>query len=250
VRVIAGVAFEYAGAASARNFSHENWAPFGLPTSKSVQFTRAATVNLTDVLITDQLQLRNSRAPNLTSENDALHRLALHVTKPGDELLDELLTAALRICDAGTAGVSAFDAADPRIVRWIAIVGRLAQLTGGSAPLDSSPCGVTIAAEEPQLFSRPGEHFAPQAPISQPVYEALVVPILTPTEIYGAIWIVSHSEKHGFDMEDVRVMTSLAAFAALACRTLGIPSRVRRTRAGTSDSPMRKSSELSRDRNG
>jgi hypothetical protein len=164
-------------------------------------------------------------------------------------LLDELLTAALRICEAGTAGVSAFDVADPRIVRWIAIVGRLAQLTGGSAPLDASPCGITIAAEEPQLFSRPTEHFAPPTPLSLPVYEVLVVPILTPTEIYGAIWIVSHSEKHGFDMEDVRIMTSLAAFAALACRTLGIPSRGRRTRVGAPALTTQQSAESSRRRN-
>ncbi len=116
------------------------------------------TVNLTNVLITDQLQLRNSRAPNLTSENDALHRLALHVTKPGDQLLEELLTTALRICEAGTAGVSAFDVRDPHIVRWITIVGRLALLTGGTAPLAASACGFTIAAEKPQLFSRPTEY--------------------------------------------------------------------------------------------
>jgi hypothetical protein len=48
----------------------------------------------------------------------------------------------------------------------------------------------------------------------------LVLPIKGRERDPGTIWVVTHTSKSEFDMEDVRVMTSLAGFAEFACHRL------------------------------
>jgi GAF domain-containing protein len=72
-----------------------------------------------------------------------------------------------------------------------------------------------MARGEPQLFDRPGRIFPELAAAN--IVEGLVIPIQTDAECFGTIWIVTHARSNAFDMEDVRVMRSLAAFSAMAC---------------------------------
>jgi hypothetical protein len=182
-----------------------------------VKLTEAAQCELGDVLLTPELKRRVSRAPNLTDENRGLHRMALVATQPVREILDELLRIAVQLCEADTAGISLVERTpgEEERFRWVAMAGKLAHAVGGWTPLDASPCGVTMARREPQLFDRPGRVFPALAEAN--IVEGLVIPIEAAAECFGTIWIVTHSRANAFDMEDVRVMRSLAAFSGMAC---------------------------------
>jgi GAF domain-containing protein len=175
-----------------------------------------AIARLSEVLITDALRARTSRAPNLTSENHALHQMARNATQPPSQLMVALARMALELCEADSSGISLLerDQGEERF-RWVAMAGKLADAVGGWTPREASPCGVTLARGAPQFFDRPGRIF-PQLATAN-IVEGLVIPIATDEEAFGTIWIVTHSRSHGFDMEDVRIMESLSRFSALAC---------------------------------
>ena len=176
-----------------------------------------ATCRLEEIVITPELKRRPARASSLTRENEALHKLARSLTDPPDELIGNLLRVALDLCEADSAGLSMIEeTATGQVFRWTAIVGKWKPYVGGSLPRHASPCGLTVDAGAPQLFRSPERYFnyvdSPQPAIA----EALVVPIFVGKAIPGTIWIVAHSDKMQFDMEDVRLLESLGAFAAHA----------------------------------
>ena len=176
---------------------------------------------LSAVLKTSSLRRRVMRAPNLTVENEALHRLSQGLLRPPLEQLNDLLECALVLCNAGSAGISLLEEKDgTTFFRWVALAGRYKDFAGGTTPRYESPCGVTLDSGQPQLFDEPGKHFACFEKADPPIIEGLVLPIKGVESDPGTIWIVTHARKVEFDMEDVRVMTSLAGFAAFACAQL------------------------------
>jgi GAF domain-containing protein len=189
------------------------------------QLQRAIT--LRDVLVTDKLAQRSSRAPNLTSENRSLHNLALSLVNPPMQVLRQLLESALELCDAGSAGISLLETSPEgnQVFRWIALAGQYAAYVGGCAPRDSSPCGATLERNAPQLFSYPARLFTYLNEAQPEIVEGLVVPFGADGKHLGTIWIVSHSTKVELDREDVRIMISLASFAAAAVRILQLESK-------------------------
>jgi hypothetical protein len=176
---------------------------------------------LTDVLITDLLKRRVARAPTLTAQNDAFCQLSQGLLAPPLQQLQTLLETALRLCNAGTAGISLLERDNGHtFFRWVALAGRYAGFVGGTTPRDASPCGVTTDLGSPQLFREPGRHFACLEKADPPIIEGLVLPIQGIEASPGTIWIVSHTPKVEFDMEDVHVMTCLAGFSAFPCHQL------------------------------
>lgn len=178
--------------------------------------------SLSDVLFTEELNQRDTRAPSLTEQNAAFHQLARSLTLPPQAVLSRLLHCALRICGAGTAGISALEEIEGERVqfRWINLEGALKHYVGGTTPRDHSPCGVTLDRGTPQLFKEPGRFFEYLATAEPPIREGLVVPIFSDDLALGSIWVVGHHPKVIFDMEDARVMESLAGFAGFALRML------------------------------
>jgi hypothetical protein len=190
---------------------------------------------LAEILISGDLKGRTQRPPSYANENDALHRLVRCLPRPPLDILNELLAIGNELCGSGTAGISFLEtqADGVQVFRWIALSGKLSQHLGGCTPRNHSPCGVTVDAGQPQLFYDPGRYFEYFREIDTPMFEALVLPITTGAGVsLGAIWIVSHSKDVRFDMEDVRIMTSLAAVAAFACM------RVLREKAGEGRGPV------------
>ncbi|MFN7140980.1 MAG: GAF domain-containing protein [Limisphaerales bacterium] len=181
---------------------------------------------LKDVLITDQLERRCFRAPNLTAENQAMHDLAQHLSDPAPKSLKRLLQTGMQLCEAGTAGISLLETnpEQGQIFRWIALAGKLEMHVGGWTPRDHSPCGVTLDQCEPQLFSWPERYFEYFAGVQPPIVEGLVVPFFDGEVPWGTIWIVSHNEKTSFDIEDVRLLRSLSGFTSAILRLMGYTS--------------------------
>lgn len=183
---------------------------------------------LQDILITSKLSSRRRRA-DPEGENAALRTLARVMAEKPEELIDTLLSVALKLCDAGSAGLSVLDSA-AQVFRWTNLAGALSNFIGGTTPRDFSPCGVTMDRNSPQLFLYPGRRFQYFKKVEQVLAEALVLPVRLENEIPATIWIVSHDPRVHFDSEDVRIMTTLADFTANALRVLGSRDQERRER--------------------
>lgn len=169
------------------------------------------------VLIDDELASRHARAPDHEAENRMLVRLARELAKPEGDILDLLSTAALRLCEAGSAGISLLELDGGRVVfRWHSIAGALAHLEGGSIARDASPCGIVIDSHRPRLMARPECHFQALAGLAPAVHEALLIPFTMLDQDVGTVWVVSHDPRRRFDAEDRRLMTSLSGFASAA----------------------------------
>ncbi len=175
---------------------------------------------LEEIIITDALARRAPRKPDLQAEVDAFHALARQMAKQPEGLLQTLMRTAVRLCHAGTAGVSLLERTSDgkEVFRWVALAGVYEGNEGGTTPRDFSPCGTCLDRNAPQLYSYPARRFTYFNKVTPPIVEALVIPFGVEKPIFGTIWIVTHDESHKFDSEDVRVMTGLADFTAAALR--------------------------------
>jgi PAS domain S-box-containing protein len=193
--------------------------PSGLPAS------------LDDILITDRLSARPHRLPRAASENKALRALATVMANSPEELPDTLLSFALELCNADTAGLSLLETTSTgeTIFRWTNLAGALKGHVGGFTPRGFSPCGVVLDRTTAQLFSHPEHRFQYFGAAGVPFVEALVVP-LSGDHPLGTIWILSHSASTHFDAEDLRIMTSLAEFTSSALSMIQLLNSEKRAR--------------------
>ncbi|WP_341317612.1 histidine kinase dimerization/phospho-acceptor domain-containing protein [Paraburkholderia sp. IMGN_8] len=133
-------------------------------------------------------------------------------------MLQTLADMALNLCGAGSAGIGLLEhcADGAPAFRWVALSGHCATFAGTVIPTDDSTSGVTLGLGEAQLFSYPRRHFACLEHIAPEVVEELVVPIPGEPEPWGTLWVMSHDERHRFDAEHRRILTSLANFTCAA----------------------------------
>jgi signal transduction histidine kinase len=169
-------------------------------------------------LITAELSTRSSRCPNFQEEAKVLRQLARSLASSDIAMLDVLAREAARLCRAGSAGISVLESPTdaPARFRWAALAGHCVPLLNTYRPFDDSLCGVTLAMGKPELFKTPQRYFASIASISPPVVEALIVPVPVGDGPWGAIWVMSHDQMSRFDLEDLRLLTSLADFTGAA----------------------------------
>ncbi len=180
------------------------------------------TLCLEDVLRTDELGRRPSRAPDYAAENRALTSLTETMVQAPRELLQKLAETARQLCRADSAGISILEVAGGReVFRWPAIAGPAAARAGGSIERDAAPCRLAIERDSVLLFVRPERYFAPSASADPPTVEALLAPFRRGGRPIGAVWAVAHAEGRGFDAEDARLLESLSRFAGAAYQTIG-----------------------------
>jgi signal transduction histidine kinase/ActR/RegA family two-component response regulator len=174
------------------------------------------------VIITAEVARRAPRSADFAAENAALVALAQALTGPDKVLLQLLADTALGLCQAHSAGISLIetDAAGNSLFRWVATAGLCAPYIGGSTSLVQSPCGITAALGEPQLFAYPQRYFSELAGPSPEIVEGLVAVIPFEAAPHGTIWVMSHDAERQFDHEDRRVLTNLASFAGAALTLL------------------------------
>ena len=105
----------------------------------------ASNVPLEAIVLTEQLGLRNSRAPDIEGEKDALLELARLLANEPRTILQRLAQIALRLCDADSAGISIQESENGQaIFRWHAVAGQLGAHLGGTTPRYFSPCGTVL----------------------------------------------------------------------------------------------------------
>ncbi len=163
----------------------------------------------------DELARRHPRAPDYAAENKVLVALAQAQAGSRTDLLQAIADAAMSLCSAGSAGISLIEhRGDERCFRWLAVSGLCADLQGNTTVWDECPCAVTLLAGKPQLFVDPQAHFPCLAFPGVKVPEGIVVPVSVAGRDLGAIWVMSHTDACRFDLEDVRLLSNLALFAA------------------------------------
>lgn len=176
-----------------------------------------APVSVDDVIATDVLGVRPERVRDLKQETAILQELALGLAGSDQAVLDRLVDAAVRICHAGSAGLSLHDSSDapkPHL-RWEAVAGEYSKYLGGTLPL-FSPCGVCLERRRAELFERPERVFTYLSEIKPAIIEALVIPLRGEGRDLGTIWIASHHPGSEFSSADLSIMTTLANLTAAA----------------------------------
>lgn len=180
--------------------------------SPSASLLRARS---TGILKTDELGQRAGRSPDHGAECVALRRLARALVSSDLALLQSLADSALKLCGAGSAGISLPETAGDgtQTLHWTATAGLCNDLVGYAVPYDDSPSGIALELGSPQLLAYPQRHFSCLPPLSPEVVEELVVPIPGDGEPWGTIWVLTHDHGRVFDEEDARLLESLASFA-------------------------------------
>jgi PAS domain S-box-containing protein len=177
--------------------------------------------DLRSMVSTAELTRRPSRPADHAAENRALVALAQEMAISPEGILQKLAETALALCQAHSAGLSLLEDDDQRKqFHWRAIAGVWAPHVHGGTPRDFGPCGTVLDLNEPLLCSHPEQDFPYFGLVKPLLEEALLVPFYVASEAVGTIWVVSHDETLRFDAEDLRVLTSLATFAAAAYQTL------------------------------
>jgi GAF domain-containing protein len=179
---------------------------------------RAPVTDVQQILATDQLAHRPTRRPRTAEENRAIGELIRAMAGNEEAVLTTVTDAALRLCRAGSTGISLLEEHETEgpIFRWVALSGAYAGFVGGHTPRNFSPCGLCLGYRAPILLSYPGRIFQYFNAVEPPIVEGLVVPVSYAGEDLGTLWILSHEEARKFDGEDVRVMSNLANATAVA----------------------------------
>jgi PAS domain S-box-containing protein len=173
------------------------------------------------MLSTAELSRRPSRPPRHAAENVALRELAQGMATSPDGILQKLAETALTLCQAHSAGLSLLEDADERNnFHWRAIAGQWAHHLNGGTPRDFGPCGTVLDRNVALICSHPERDFPYWAEVTPVLEEGLLIPFYVKGEALGTIWVVAHDASRRFDLEDLRVMNSLGAFAATAYQTL------------------------------
>jgi CheY-like chemotaxis protein len=186
---------------------------------------------LADVLVSELLKTRGPRPPNLESENEFLNSLVQHLLTDPEHILERSIRAAVRLCGAGSAGVSLLETDhDNEVFRWVALGGAFEGQEGRSTPRYFSPCGLAFDRQAPQLFSYPARYYTYLHKAVPEIVEALVLPLPDGT---GTIWIGAHDAAIQFDSEHVRLLTGLATFLATSLKLLRLTHQAQHAQGGT-----------------
>lgn len=198
-------------------------------------------MTLEDVLATNELAERPSRAPDYEAEAATIARLVQTAAERPCDALPCLTDAIVAAGIGESAGVGLRDA-EAAHVKWQAVSGLCRQYVGRALPLGQTPSGAVITRDSALLFRDPARFF-PQPAVTPPIDEMLLVPIDARGEPIGTLWAASHSGTRQFEREDLRLLTRFAALASVMCQMDDAPHGTDaardRARAELSDSRRR-----------
>jgi len=183
-------------------------------------------VPLESILCTEELQRRPSRPPDYEMENRALVALVSALADSPSTIFQTLAETILDLTQCDSAGLSLLtsDGKTPDVCGqrfyWPAIAGMWNPHVGGGTPRNFGPCGDVLDCNRTLLFKHFERRYPYLQPVMPPAEECLLVPFYVGGKAVGTIWAIMHSDRHKFDTEDERVMTSLEKFASSAYQAL------------------------------
>jgi GAF domain-containing protein len=180
-------------------------------------------VRLQEIVITPRLADRPVRTNRAQQEMAALTDIARGLAQGRHALLETLCMLGMRLCRAGSCGITLLEPATPEGgLYWAAVAGKaagsIAATAGTPIPRHASPSGYCLSQNAPQLFSYP-DRVLRWMTMTPRVTEVLVVPLFgKDKQATGTVWAFCHEEEHQFDREDLRILTGLASHASAALR--------------------------------
>jgi hypothetical protein len=162
---------------------------------------------------------RNLHTRDIETQMAGLQRLSRALLEKPDTILQELVSAAVDLCDADSAGISIEkeDGSDQAFYHWIATAGDYSGFLNAVLPRNPSACGLCLERGHPQHF-RVSQKFFDILGVEAPlVTDGILLPWKT-EETRGTIFVMAHGRTEAFDENDARLMTMLADFAAMGYR--------------------------------
>jgi PAS domain S-box-containing protein len=135
-------------------------------------------------------------------------------------ILQTLAETILEVTESDSSGVSLLSPEGKRFC-WAALAGKWAPYVRGGTPRDFGPCGDVLDRNMPLLMEHWERRYTYFSLMSPPANEGLLVPFYVEGKAVGCIWAVMHDDRHKFDAEDERLLTSLGKFASMAYQALG-----------------------------
>lgn len=145
-----------------------------------------------------------------------LQRLSHALLERPETILQELVNAAVELCEADSAGISIVreDATDEQYYHWVATAGTYSGFLGAILPRYPSACGLTLHRSHAQHFTV-GKKFFDILGVEAPlVTDGILLPWQT-EDTQGTIFVMAHDRAEAFDANDARLMEMLADFAAM-----------------------------------
>lgn len=156
-----------------------------------------------------------------------LQRLSHALLERPDTVLQELVSAAVSLCGADSAGISIEKegGTDEEFYHWIATAGEYSGFLNAILPRYPSACGLCLERGHPQHFTVSKKFFdilGVEAPL---VTDGILLPWNT-EDTRGTIFVMAHGRTEAFDESDARLMTMLADFAAMGYRQMKLKARL------------------------
>ena len=162
---------------------------------------------------------RNLHTRDIGIQLAGLQRLSRALLEKPDTVLQELVSAAVDLCGADSAGISIEkeDGSDKEFYHWIATAGDYSGFLNAILPRYPSACGVCLKRGHAQHFTVSKKFFdilGVKAPL---VTDGILLPWNT-EDTRGTIFVMAHGRAEAFDENDASMMTMLADFAAMGFR--------------------------------
>jgi hypothetical protein len=165
------------------------------------------------------LEVLDFHARDIGVQMAGLQRLSRALLERPETILQELVSAAVDLCDADSAGISIEkeDGNDQEFYHWVATAGDYSEFLNAILPRNPSACGLCLQRGYPQHFTVSQKFFdilGVKAPL---VTDGILLPWKA-EETRGTIFVMAHGRTEAFDENDARLMTMLADFAAMGYR--------------------------------
>ncbi len=178
-------------------------------------------VSLESILCTEELRRRPSRPADYEKENRALVALRSALADSPRTILQTLAETILEVTQSDSSGLSLLTKEDGgKRFYWPAIAGKWKPHIGGGTPRDFGPCGDVLDRNTTLLFRHFERRYPYLLPVAPSAEECLLVPFYVEGKAVGTIWAIMHDNRHRFDAEDGRIMSSLGKFASSAYQSL------------------------------
>ncbi len=172
-----------------------------------------------DLLDDTDFPARRRHRPDPKAELEAFRRLTHVFAERPEIILQKLVDLAVEFCGADSSGISLEEQGEDGELRfrWIVVSGSFAQYLNGTTPRFFSPCGTCLNRGQAQLYRVTKPYYDFLGIAAAPISDGMLIPWIT-DGMRGTIWAVSHRSREAFDLDDYKLLNSLADLAAIAIR--------------------------------
>jgi len=188
--------------------------------SASVSITEDCGLEVIDLRGYPEFEARSLHLRDVATQMQGMQRIAHAFVESPETILQELVNAAVELCDADSAGISleidAEHRSDTNYFQWVATAGRYQRFLNATLPRVPSACGTCLERGQPQLFRVTQRFFDLMGVAAPTVTDGLLLPWQV-EEMRGTIWIMAHERVEAFDSNDCRMMQGAGRFFRDGC---------------------------------